>query len=402
MKPIHYCVPFFNLLLAALLGVLLRSAFVYPLEGMTFLYVLHGHSHVALLGWLYLLIYVLFVDEFALDTPREHRFYRRLFWVTQISVLGMALTFPFQGYAWPSIFFSTLHILCSYIFVYRLWRYSTFKQKQQALWVKTALFFMFFSTIGVWCLGPAIGLMGKATAFFQLCIQFFLHFQFDGWFFTASLALLFSFVFSLDHTAKPRLVFWVLWIISVALTYALPVSWYIEAPLLYYLNGGGVVLQTIAIMGLSRSVLKAYKKRPKLSLWLDSLVALALGSIVIRLVVQLLTLFAPLATALNGLRSWIVGFIHLNMLGIFTAFGLWFLLQKRKIGWGTATKIGIVCLLLGFVLTEGLLGLQGAQQFLRFSLLDAHTVAVLLFWFSLFLPLGVICILCNRTKNKTT
>ncbi|WHT39356.1 hypothetical protein QNH98_01180 [Myroides sp. mNGS23_01] len=105
MKPIQYRVLFVNFLIAALLGLLLRGAFVFPIEGMTFLYVLHGHSHVALLGWLYLLVYLLLVDQFALENPREERFYRRLFWVTQVAVLGMAVTFPFQGYAAPSIFF---------------------------------------------------------------------------------------------------------------------------------------------------------------------------------------------------------------------------------------------------------------------------------------------------------
>lgn len=402
MKPIYYYIPFINLLLAALLGLLLRSAFVFPLEGMTFLYVLHGHSHIALLGWLYLLVYVLFVEQFALQTPKEDTFYRRLFWITQIAVMGMAVTFPFQGYAAPSIFFSTLHILCSYVFAYRLGRNHRIIPRQQALWMKTALFFMVFSTLGVWFLGPAIGMMGKTSAFFQLCIQFFLHFQFDGWFFTAFIALLVPYAFPKSLAANTFNRLYVLWIVGVVLTYALPVNWYVNHPLLYYFNGGGVILQTIALYGLINPLWKRYRQEQTTeAYWTNGLFLLAISCISSRLVLQVLTLIEPLALALKGLRAWIVGFIHLNMLGIFTALGVWLLVQKNKIKLNRWTKVGCCCLVLGFVLTEGILGLQGLQQFMRFSFVDNLTLVQLLFWFSIFLPVSVLCFLANGKRSRT-
>lgn len=398
MKTIYYYIPFINLLIAALLGLLLRAAYVFPFDGFTFLYVLHGHSHVALLGWLYLLVYVLLVDQFAVDTPKEHRFYRRLFWMTEGTVIGMAVTFPFQGYAAPSIFFSTLHIICSYLFVYRLWRRGREGNQQQQLWMKTALFFMVLSTLGVWCLGPAIGMMGKVSAFFQLCIQFFLHFQFDGWFFTAFIALLYPYSFSASIPQQAFKKGYVLWIVSIVLTYALPISWYVSAPSLYYVNGVGVVLQAIALYKLIQPLLRNAKDKSTTSIWENLLFFLAISCIGIRLVLQLLTLVEPFAVALKGLRGWIVGFIHLNMLGIFTALGLWLLIQKGKILLTSWTKIGCICLVLGFILTEGLLGIQGIQQFLQVPWLDAYSILQLLFWFSVFLPVSVVCFLIGNRK----
>lgn len=399
MKPIHYYIPFVNLLLAALLGLLLRGAFVFPLEGMTFLYVLHGHSHVALLGWLYLLVYVLFVEAFAVQTSKEDKFYRRLFWVTQLSVIGMAVTFPFQGYAAPSIFFSTLHIICSYVFAYRLGRNHRVVSKQQALWMKTALFFMVFSTLGVWFLGPAIGMMGKASTFFQLCIQFFLHFQFDGWFFTAFIALLLPYACPKPQANNACKRWYGLWIVGVVLTYALPVSWYHTSPFLYYLNGGGVIVQTLVLYGLIKPLWMRYRReQPTTAYWTNGLVLLAMSCMSIRLVLQILTLIEPLALALKGLRPWIVGFIHLNMLGIFTALGLWLLLQKNKIKRNRWTKAGCCFLVLGFILTEGILGLQGLQQFTRWFVLDNDIQLQLLFWFSIFLPASVVCFLVSGKR----
>jgi len=401
MKPIHYYIPFVNLLIAALLGVLLRAAFVFPLEGITFLYVLHGHSHVALLGWLYLLVYVLFVEQFALQTPEEDLFYRRLFWVTQIAVVGMTVTFPFQGYAVPSIFFSTLHIICSYVFAYRLGRYHRIIPKKQALWMKTALFFMVFSTLGVWFLGPAIGMMGKASAFFQLCIQFFLHFQFDGWFFTAFIALLFPYAFSTSQVNNSLNRLYVLWIAGVVLTYALPVSWYHANPFLYYFNGGGVILQTLALYAVIKPLWKRYRREQTTTPFsMNGVFILGISCMGIRLVLQLLTLIEPLALALKGMRAWIVGFIHLNMLGIFTALGLWLLFQKEKFKFNRSTKVGCFLLFLGFILTESLLGLQGLQHFVQLSFVDNDIQVQLLFWFSILLPASVVCFLVSGTRSK--
>lgn len=394
MKPIYYSIPFVNFLLAALLGVLLRSVYVFPIEGMTFLYVLHAHSHLALLGWLYLLVYVLLVEKFAVKNPKEEKFYQRLFWVTQVSVMGMAVTFPFQGYAAPSIFFSTLHIICSYLFVYRLWRYNTLVNKQLALLVKTALFFMVFSTIGVWFLGPAVGMMGKTSPFYQLCIQFFLHFQFDGWFLTAFIALLYTQVFREPMNKKHFQRFYILWTSSVLLSYALPASWYIQAPFLYYINGLAVLLQGGAVLYWIKPLLSRFGiLKEEVSPFATLLLLLAGSSMFLRIITQFMVLSEQIATDLKGLRSWIVGFIHLNMLGILTAFGLWLLIHQGKMRMNALVKIGICSLVVGFLSTEGLLFVQGAQMLFGFTVIDSTANWTLLFWFSVFLPLSISCFL---------
>jgi hypothetical protein len=41
--------------------------------------------------------------------------------------------------------------------------------------------------------------------------------------------------------------FYELWITSVMFIYTLAVSWYVEAPVLYYISGVGGLLQTVAI-----------------------------------------------------------------------------------------------------------------------------------------------------------
>ncbi|HKK11450.1 MAG TPA: hypothetical protein VJ945_01360, partial [Flavobacteriaceae bacterium] len=143
-----------NFCIAALLGLLLRYIYVNPLA-INYRFLTHAHSHLAMLGWAYLMIYTFLVYYFV---PKQKLVYTKLFWLTEIAVLGMLLSFPFQGYAAISISFSTLHIFCSYYFVYRFWKDMSIENTLVKNLVKTALIFMLISTIGVWCLGPAVGL----------------------------------------------------------------------------------------------------------------------------------------------------------------------------------------------------------------------------------------------------
>jgi hypothetical protein len=96
-----------------------------------------------MLGWVYLMLYTLFVHYFIPDKKPIHN---RLFWVTEFAVIGMLVSFPFQGYGAISISFSTLHILCSYYFVYLIWRHHKIKSKATTLLLKASLLFMLLST----------------------------------------------------------------------------------------------------------------------------------------------------------------------------------------------------------------------------------------------------------------
>lgn len=398
MKPIYYIIPLLNFLLAALLGVLLRSLFIVPLEGVTFLYILHTHSHVALLGWLYLLVFVLFVQKFGIHSSSELLFYKRLFWCTQLSVIGMAVTFPFMGYALPSIFFSTAHIICSYIFVFHIWKHNTVPNLQVGLLLKTALFFMVFSTLGVWCLGPAVGMMGKASVFYQICIQFFLHFQFDGWFMTAFLALLFATVLR-NHLLVRFKQFYLAWVCSVILTCALPLSWYVSLPYLYAINIVGVLLQLYVVGCLVKpiySVFKHVKISDHNNVWY--LLLLSTVCLILRVLIQLAVIFKEFAIELQALRIWIIAFIHLNMLGVLSGFGLWLFIQEKKVKLDTWIRCGIILLIWGFVLTEVILLLQGCQVFWGVVLIQRFPLG--LFWASLLLPMSIGCFLVSYFKER--
>ena len=109
-----------NFFVAAVMGLALRFSFIESI-GLNYRYLTHAHSHVAMLGWVYLMLFTLIVYYFI---PNKKPIYNQLFWLTEISVIGMMVSFPIQGYATISILFSTLHIFCSYYFVYLIWKYQ--------------------------------------------------------------------------------------------------------------------------------------------------------------------------------------------------------------------------------------------------------------------------------------
>ena len=110
----HITVSLGYFLLAALLGVLLRTFVVLPIP-VNYRFIVHTHSHIALLGWVYMALTTLLYHLFLSRQEVGIR-YKRIFWFTQFSLLGMLFSFPFQGYALFSIMFSTLFLLASYWF----------------------------------------------------------------------------------------------------------------------------------------------------------------------------------------------------------------------------------------------------------------------------------------------
>ncbi|MCB0554497.1 MAG: hypothetical protein KDD02_13180, partial [Phaeodactylibacter sp.] len=97
MPKVWFRIALINFFIAAVMGAILRYAFVEEISWLKFRYFLHGHSHVAMLGWLYLGLYALLVHSFLPEVRQHSPFYRNNFIVAQASVVGMLIAFPIQG-----------------------------------------------------------------------------------------------------------------------------------------------------------------------------------------------------------------------------------------------------------------------------------------------------------------
>lgn len=382
-----------NFLIAALLGLALRYTFINSLD-LNYRFLTHAHSHIAMLGWVYLMLFTLIVHYFI---PDKKPVYNRLFWITEFAVLGMMLSFPFQGYAAVSISFSTLHIFCSYNFVYLIWKNHQINNIPTQYLLKASLLFMLLSTVGVWFLGPAVSMLGKASAFYQIAIQFFLHFQFNGWFLIAVIAVFFHIIQPKD--SRQFRLFFKLLIVSTILTVALPVNWYAPHSLLYWINGLGVLIQFFALI-LFLKLIRPYqilllKDNSRLIFYMLSF---TIFCFVLKSVLQLASLSPEVSQTAYQHRNFVVGFIHLTMLGLVSGFLFFFILQSKLVINNMILRLGIYAFVLGFILTELILVIQGTMFYLGSGFMPNYYL--MLFVFSLLIPLGIVLLITNILKHK--
>jgi len=382
-----------NFLIAALMGLLLRLVHIYPVS-INYQYVIHAHSHTAMLGWAYMLIFCLVVKQFV---PKDKvSQYRTLFWLTQLTVIGMMISFPLQGYGLFSITFSTLHIFCSYYFAYKVRKNVEKNSALSYYLLQASLLFMVVSTLGAWSLGAAGATGGKNTPLYYSSLQFFLHFQFNGWFIFAVLALFFKHLENraIHVNVKWFRIFYASLILSAILTMALPLSWYYPHTLLQIINTLGIGIQLVAFGSLagilwpSRKVLFSSASGSRL------LLILPLFSLFLKMGIQAVTAFPCVAIASHTVRNFTIGFTHLAMLGIITGF-LFFFIKPEK---NKYFNIGIAFFYAGFICTEVLLFIQGLSIFLSYPPLPAYFS--LLFFASTLLPAGLLLIIAAFAKKQ--
>jgi hypothetical protein len=382
-----------NFLVAALMGLALRFTFIEPIS-LNYRYLTHAHSHVAMLGWVYLMLYVFIVHYFV---PEKKPIYNRLFWLTQFAVIGMMCSFPFQGYGVISITFSTLHIICSYYFVHLIWKHHNTKSVATTLLLKASLLFMLFSTLGVWCLGPAIGMLGKASAFYQIAIQFFLHFQFNGWFLIAIITVFFH-LLKIENSKLFKQFFWLL-IASTVFTFALPIQWFAPHISLLWINGIGIILQVVTLF----MFLKLIKPKLETMVYMKTklnahLLRFSIFCYILKVLFQVISIVPEFSQVVFEHRNFVIGFIHLMMLGVISGFLFSFLLKQNLVNSSRSFHLGMYSFLLGFVLTEMLLLIQGVKFYFGSGILSNYYL--LLFISSILLPIGIALFLFNIIIHK--
>jgi hypothetical protein len=377
------------LILTGILGALMRLAFVVELPlFVNYKYILHTHSHVGIMGWIFSGLYIFILKYFDLN----QKVFQRIFWMIQVCIVGMVISFPLQGYGLISIFFTSMHMFLSYAFIY--YTYRDFKNRALSgaavVLLKTAMIFLFISTLGTWALGFIMNSSYKGSPIYYASIQFFLHFQFNGWFIFAILAII-SKIFEKEITSIPYILkrnfYWLL-VWSCIFTYTLAVTWSTPIFLLFMANSFGVILQFGALV-----LLYFFYKRIKTSIH-DYLPPIAynmwkLAAICFTLKIGMQTLVAIpyLATISYTIKNFVIGFIHLLMLGTLTAFiiGCIHLMVSFK---SKGQKIGLVIFILGFVVVEILLFLQGLMLWIGLGFIPNYYL--FLFIFSVLMPTGIL------------
>lgn len=385
---------------ASILGLTMRYLFIGEIPFVTYKHILHAHSHIALMGWAFMFLSGGLMWLFIPTTTKLTQ-YRWLFRFNVISAIGMLLSFPIQGYGAVSIAFSTLHLLCSYWFAYLFLSDLRSTPSTDATRFATwGVYWMLVSTLGLWAIAPVSMLIGKLHPLYFMCVQFFLHFQLNGWLTFAVLAMFTSHV----QKSQPKfrisvLGFWLLQL-SLLLTYFLSVTWSTPIPALFYVNSVGVMLQGVAIFLLLKPVVASSFFTVKNSSWPHWLLVAGIGCLLTKVIIQMAVALPVVATISYTIKNFVIGFIHLVVIGSVTLSGAGILLQHGLLPNDDKSKNGWLLLLSAFVLSEIVLLGQGLLLWLSLGFVPHyHTI---LFAVSALFPIALVIIASGFWKSSAS
>lgn len=390
-KPVKgwFVTSLFAFFAAALAGIVLRYAFVVELP-IDYMKLRHAHGHMAMLGWVYPALFALLGASFLSQGTLKGSRYALLFWGGVVTAFGMFGAFIYEGYGPISLSFLGGHILFSYGFFYFLFKDTRSLRSSSATLLRTAVLWGVLSTLGVWgmFLFKQLG-MGNSVAY-HMSSQVFLHFQLTGWFLFAALAVLFKQLEDRGASIpkkKFRSFFWTL-SLATLLTYALAVAWLSSHPLSYLFNGIGVVVQLGALGAFLSMLFKDLRNELRgLKGTVRLLYGAALFAFILKVLFQSGLVVPHVAEMAHTIQHLVIGFIHLNVLGIISTFLFGAALANGWLSPKGFSKGGAYLFLLGILLSELILFLQGLFFWMELGILPFYYRAI--FWVSLPLPMGI-------------
>jgi hypothetical protein len=358
----------------------------------------HAHSHFAFSGWITQALMTLMVIYLARQQGSfSLKKYKWILSANLMASYGMLFTFPFQGYGLYSITFSTLTIFVSYFFAVMYWR-DLNKLPVKDLshsWFKAALLFNVISSLGAFTLA---GMMATKTVhqnWYLHAEYFFLHFQYNGWFFFCCMGLLYEKLYSFAVPLRYlKLIFW-LFAIACIPAYILSVLW-VKIPAALYII---VILSAMAQVAGWALLLKALRSIPAFisSLspgvkWLFMLSAMALS---IKLLLQLGSTIPILSQLAFGFHPIVIGYLHLVFLGVITLFILGYFIMEKHLSLSSITYTGIFIFTAGVILNEIVLMVQGISylNYINIPYINEMLLAIALVLFS-----GIVLMISGPTR----
>jgi hypothetical protein len=360
-------ISFLNLLIVSFIGIVLRYKIAFALPFVDQKFLLHAHSHFAFSGWLSQLL-MAFIIQYLQNKRSDLNFrnYNILLWINLISAYGMLFSFPFQGYGLVSISFSTLSVFNVYVFAFAIWKeLNRLPVKSIShYWFKAALVFNAVSSFGAFALGYMMANKTTTQEWYLAAVYFFLHFQYNGWFFFAVMGLFTQWLIDNNMTIRTntsKKIFWIFFAASIP-AYFLSALW-LPIPLwLYVVIVASAVAQVVAFIMLLKQVKQRATgianiiSKPVKWLWTLSFIALS-----IKLLLQAGSTIPSLNMVSYGFRPIVIGYLHLVLLGVLTIYLIGYFIAVSGIPYSAILKRGLILFISGIIINEILLMLQGVN-----------------------------------------
>lgn len=356
----------FSLFIVAFLGVLMRYKIAFELPYLAQKNIQHAHSHFAFAGWVTQLLMVLMVRYLSFYTSESKiSKYNTLFWINIIGAYIMLISFIIQGYGFISILFSTISI---FVFVwFAIWFYKDSKEipsySLSKNWFLVSLLFGVISSIGTFVLAYMMATKHVPQDLYLSSVYFYLHFQYNGWFWFACTGLFVSLLQpNLTNTRENKTVFQ-LFAWSCLPAYLLSVLWLKLPVWVYALAVISAIVQVFAWFKLLKFSLSIFKVNPRISAFLKILFKGIAFCVTLKLLLQFGSVFPAVSKLAFGFRPIVIAYLHLVLLAIISGFLLVYLYTNELVNRSSKTVLFLVIFIVGIFLNEMLLALQGIFSF---------------------------------------
>ncbi len=357
-----------NLLIVALLGLLMRYkiGFEFPYFNQKSLQ--NSHSHFAFSGWISHTLMVLMIAYLnkKSNSPIDLKKYNFILAANLICSYGMLVSFILQGYGAFSIAFSSASIFVSYAF-----GYSYIKQLKQLpsddlskKWFAAAIFFNIISSLGTFFLVYMLITRTIHEEEYLASIFYYLHFQYNGWFFFASMGLLYGFLNlkKADHSFFDTT--FKLFFFSCLPAYFLSTLWANLPFWVYVLTVIAAFLQVVAWYTFLIIIVKTKKEYlTNFPYFLRYILLFVAFAVSVKVVLQLVSTIPSVSKLAFGFRPIVIAYLHLVLLAIISLFLLFYIYAHHLIHSNKRIKLGVLIFSVGVLLNEIILAVQGIASF---------------------------------------
>jgi hypothetical protein len=278
----------------------------------------------------------------------------------------MLIFFIIEGYGMFSIFFSTVSIIVACVFGYHYYKDLKLVDKEclSISWFKAAIGFNILSSLGTFVLAYMMATKNIYQDEYLASIYYYLHFQYNGWFFFACMGLFFDFL----NLKKSENAFYSnsfkLFFVSCFPAYFLSTLW-LDLPFgIYILTVIAAFIQVFTwfklLFILVKNKLEVLENYPYFLRYILLFIGFALS---IKFLLQLGSTIPAVSQLAFGFRPVVIAYLHLVLLAIISLFLLFYIYTNHFFFINNQIKFGIILFSIGVLLNEIFLAIQGIGAF---------------------------------------
>ena len=359
-----------NLCIVALLGVLMRYKIGFEFPYFDQKHLQHSHSHFAFSGWIshtLMVLMVVFLENKTKNrTQTISEKYNKIFIANLVCAYGMLVFFIVEGYGLFSIIFSTLSIVVGCVFAYYFIKDLRLISNDDLSknWFKASLFFNIISSLGTFALAYMMITKNIHQEEYLASIYYYLHFQYNGWFFFACMGLLFSFLdLKSSENSFYKYVF-NLFFISCIPAYFLSTLWWDLQAWIYILTVIAAFIQVYTWFRLLSSIVRTKREfLENFPFFLRYIILFVGFALSVKFLLQLGSTIPALSQLAFGFRPIVIAYLHLVLLAIISLFLLFYIYANHFIRLNKQIKVGVIIFSIGVLLNEIVLAVQGIASF---------------------------------------